>query len=152
LDKAASDALARENARQDAEAKEAAAVQEKMKSLTDSLSAAARRGGQAADAARRELIALVQAKVLVKEALNAEAVKTAHPGLSESLDRYIELYAEQKRGEGSAAALADVTAISDYLLGKKTSNDLAGIWTRYAEETQRTAFQAVLDRLKLVLQ
>ena len=105
-----------------------------MKSLTDSLAAAARRGSQAADAARRELISLLQAKVLVKEALNADAVKAAHPELNASLDRYIELYGEQKRGEGSAAALADVTAVSDYLLGKKTANDLTGIWARYAEE------------------
>jgi hypothetical protein len=137
-------ALAREKA--------AAAVQERMKGLTDSLSAAARRGGQALEAARRELISLLQAKVLVKEALNAEAVKAAHPGLAESLDRYIELYAEQKRGEGSAAALADVTAVSDYLLGKKTSSDLGGVWARYAEETQRSALQQVLDRLRLMLQ
>jgi hypothetical protein len=132
--------------------KAAAAVQEKMKSLSDSLSAAARRGAQAAEAARRELISLLQAKVLVKEALNADAVKAAHPGLAESLDRYIELYAEQKRGEGSAAALADVTAVSDYLLGKKTSSDLGGMWARYAEEAQRSALQQVLDRLRLMLQ
>lgn len=152
LDTAAAEAMAREKARQDAESKAATAVQEKMKSLTDSLSAAARRGSQAADAARRELISLLQAKVLVKEALNAEAVKAEHPGLADSLDRYIDLYAEQKRGEGGAAALADVSAVSDYLLGKKTSNDLTGIWTRYAEENQRAAFQVVLDRLRLLLQ
>jgi hypothetical protein len=147
-DKVASDALAREKSRQDAEDKAAAAVQEKMKSLSDSLAAAARRGSQAADAARKELISLLQAKVLVKEALNADTVKAQHPGLGDSLDRYIELYAEQKRGEGSAAALADVAAVSDYLLGKKTANDLTGLWTRYAEDAQRSALQQVLDRLR----
>jgi len=88
--------------------------------------------------------------VLVKEALNAPAVKAEHPGLADSLDRYIELYAEQKRSEGSAAALADVSVVSDYLLGKKTANDLTGIWTRYAEETQRSALQQVLDRLRVL--
>jgi hypothetical protein len=147
-DRIASDALAREKARQDAESKAAAAVQDKMKSLTDSLAAAARRGSQAADAARKELISLLQAKVLVKEALNADAVKTAHPGLSESLDRYIELYAEQKKGEGVTVALTDVTGVADYLLGKKTANDLGGMWARYAEDTQRAALQQVLDRLR----
>jgi hypothetical protein len=150
-EKVASDALAREKARQEAEVKAAAAAQEKMKTLGDGLSAAARKGGQTADAARKELISLVQAKVLVKEALNAEAVNSEHPGLNASLDRYIELYGEQKRSEGSATALADVTAVSDFLLGKKTSNDLSGIWARYAEETQRSAFQQVLDRLKALL-
>ncbi len=147
-DKVASDALAREKARQDAENKAAAAVQDKMKSLNDSLAAAARRGSQAADAARKELISLLQAKVLVKEALNADAVKAAHPGLSESLDRYIELYAEQKKGEGVTVALTDVTGVADYLLGKKTSNDLGGMWARYAEDIQRAALQQVLDRLR----
>jgi hypothetical protein len=147
-DRIASDALAREKARQDADASAVTAVQEKMKSLTDSLSAAARRGSQAADAARKELISLLQAKVLVKEALNAEAVKAEHPGLAESLDRYIELYAEQKRSEGTASALADVAAVSDYLLGKKAASDLTGMWSRYAEETQRSALQQVLDRLR----
>ncbi|OHD74353.1 MAG: hypothetical protein A2177_00925 [Spirochaetes bacterium RBG_13_68_11] len=147
-DKVASDALAREKARQDAEGKAAAAAQEKIKNLNDSLAAAARRGSQAADAARKELISLLQAKVLVKEALNADAVKTAHPGLADSLDRYIELYAEQKKGEGVAVALSDVTGVADYLLGKKTSNDISGMWARYAEDTQRSALQQVLDRLK----
>ena len=149
-DKIASDALAREKARQEAENKAAAAVQDKMKSLTDSLAAAARRGSQAADAARKELISLLQAKVLVKEALNADAVKAAHPGLSESLDRYIELYAEQKKGEGVTVALTDVTGVADYLLGKKTANDLGGMWARYAEDTQRAALQQVLDRLRVL--
>jgi hypothetical protein len=106
-DKVAADALAREKARQDADDGATAAVQERAKTLGDSLAAAARRGSQAADAARKELISLLQAKVLVKEALNADAVKAAHPDLNASLDRYIELYGEQKRGEGSAAALAD---------------------------------------------
>jgi hypothetical protein len=147
-DKVAADALAREKARQDADAKAVAAAQEKMKTLGDGLSTAARRGSQAADAARKELITLLKAKVLVKEALNADAVKAAHPDLNASLDRYIELYGEQERGEGSAAALADVAAVSDFLLGKKTANDLAAVWARYAEETQRSAFQQVLDRLK----
>jgi hypothetical protein len=148
IDKDAADALAHEKARQEEEEEAAAAVQEKMKSLTDSLSAAARRGSQAADAARRELISLLQAKVLVKEALNADAVKAAHPDLAQSLDRYIELYAEQKKSEGGAATLTDVAAISDYLLGKKTSNDLIGMWARYAEDTQRSALQQVLERLR----
>jgi len=147
-DTVASDALAREKARQDAEDKAAAVVQEKMKSLTDSLAAAARRGSQAADAARKELISLLQAKVLVKEALNAEAVKASHPELNASLDRYIELYAEQKKGEGIATALADVTGVADYLLGKKAANDLTGMWARYAEDAQRSALQQVLDRLR----
>ena len=86
--------------------------------------------------------------MLVKEALNAEPVKTEHPGLNASLDRYIELYGEQKRGEGSAAALADVSAVADFMLGKKTSADLSALWARYAEETQRNALQQVLERLK----
>jgi hypothetical protein len=147
-DKVAADALAREKARQDAEERAVAAAQERAKTLGDSLAAAARRGSQAADAARKELISLLQAKVLVKEALNADAVKAAHPDLNASLDRYIELYGEQKRGDGSAAALADVSAVADYLSGKKTSADLSGLWARYAEETQRNALQQVLDRLK----
>ncbi len=150
-DKTAADALAREKARQDAEDRAAAAAQEKARLLSDSLAAAARTGSQAAAAAaarNKELISLLQAKVLVKEALNAEAVKAAHPDLNASLDRYIELYAEQKRGEGAVAALADVSAVADYVLGKKTSADLAAVWARYAEETQRGALQQVLDRLK----
>ncbi len=147
-EKTAADALAREKARQEAEARAVAAAQERVKVVGDSLAAAARRGSQAAEAARKELISLLQAKVLVKEALNAEAVKAEHPDLSASLDRYIELYGEQKRGEGSAAALADVSAVADFLLGKKTAGDLGSVWARYAEETQRSALQQVLDRLK----
>jgi tetratricopeptide (TPR) repeat protein len=142
-EKAAADALAQGTARSDAE--------EKMKSLNDSLASAARRGSQAADAARKELISLLKAKVLVKEALSADAVKAEHPGLNESLDRYIELFGEQKKVEGSVGALADMTAVSDFLLGKKTANDLAAMWTRYAEETQRSALQQVLDRLKALI-
>lgn len=147
-DKTAADALARERARQEAESRAAAAVQEKLKILSDSLTAAARRGSPAADAARKELITLLRAKVLVKEALNAEAVKAEHPGLYDELDRYIALYGQQQRGEGVAAALSDVSAMADYLLGKKAVSDLSAIWARYAEEAQRAALQQVLERLK----
>jgi hypothetical protein len=144
----AADALAREKARQEADARALATAQEKAKLLSESLAATARTGGKTADAARRELISLLQAKVLVKEALNADAVKAEHPTLNADLDRYIELYAEGKRGEGSAAALADVSAVADYLLGKKTAADLSTVWARYAEDTQRAVLQQVLDRLK----
>jgi hypothetical protein len=152
-DKVAADALAREKARQDAEDRVAAVAQERTRVMVDGLAAAARTGSQAAAAAaarNKELISLLQAKVLVKEALNAEAVKAAHPDLNASLERYIELYAEQKRGEGAAAALADVSTVADFLLGKKSASDLGSIWARYAEETQRSALQQVLDRLKLL--
>ena len=145
--KTAADALAREKARQDAEERAAAAAQDRIRVLGDGLAAAARRGSQAAEAARKELISLLQAKVLVKEALNADALKSVHPDLNASLDRYIELYGEQKRGEGGAAALADVSAVADFLLGRKTAGDLGAVWARYAEQTQRGALQQVLDRL-----
>lgn len=147
-DRVAADALAREKARQEAESREAAAAQEKIKTLSDSLAAAARRSSVAADAARKELISLLQAKVLVKEALNAEAVKAEHPGLYDDLEKYIALYGQQQRGEGVAAALSDVSAVADYLLGRKAVGDLSAIWARYTDEAQRAALQQVLDRLK----
>jgi hypothetical protein len=130
----------------------AAGVQAKVAAASSGLAAAGRRETSSAAASQQELIALLQAKVLVKEALSAESVRAAHPGLSDSLDRYIEVYSEQKRSDGRAAALADVSIVADYILGKRGAGELAQVWGRSADPAQRAAMQQVLDRLKLLVQ
>ncbi len=139
---------AAEKARQEAGKKASDSLEARLGVLEAALGAAARRGATSGEGARQELIALLQAKVTAKEVLTSEPARSAHPGLSASLDRYIELSVEQGRTAGRAAALADVSAIADFLLGRKTQADLAQIWARSADDAQRAALKQVLDRLE----
>ncbi len=128
----------------------AAAEDKARRSLDDRISAAAGKvpPSSTASAARTQddLIALLRAKVLVKEALSGEEMRAKYADLGEKLDTYIDRYGEQKREEGSRAALQDIAAVVDYLSGKKSADDLAPVWNRYAGS--RTQFLQLLDRLK----
>jgi len=75
-------------------------------------------------------------------------VKAQYPGLAEALDRYLQLYGEEKSAAGRAVALNDVGTVLDFLLGTKGREALAPLSGRYGDQTERTAFQQILDRLR----
>jgi hypothetical protein len=103
---------------------------------------------KAAAAAQKELIALLDAKVKVKAILGSDAVKAQYPGLADALDRYLQLYGEEKSAVGRAVALQDVGTVLDFLLGTKGKEALAPLGSRYGDQTERTAFQQLLNKLR----
>ncbi len=121
---------------------------EKMRALADGLSASGRRAGTSASVAQKELIDLLEAKVKMKEVLGSEAVAAQYPGLAGKLDRYLDLFGEEKRTEGRAFALRDVGVVVEYFQGKKAKEDVIALLDRYGTDAPRSAFQQLLERLR----
>jgi hypothetical protein len=124
------------------------AAGEKLAAVAAGLSSTARAADASVAAAQKELIALLDAKVKIKTVLGSEAVKTQYPGLAESLDRYLQLYGEQSSAAGRIVALRDVGTVLDFLTGAKGREALAPIGGRYGDQSERTAFQQLLERLR----
>jgi hypothetical protein len=116
--------------------------------VTAGLASTARAADVAVAAAQKELIALLDAKVKVKAILGTDSVKAQYPGLAEALDRYLQLYGEEKTATGRAVALQDVGTVLDFLLGSKSRDALTPLGSRYGDQADRTAFQQILDRLR----
>lgn len=125
-----------------------AAVEEKLRAVGDGLSASLHRAGSSAEVAQKELIDLLEAKVKMKEVLGSESVAVQYPGLAAKLDRYLELFGEEKRTEARSAALRDVGAVIDYLEARKGKDEVMPLLDRYATAANRAAFQQLLDRLR----
>lgn len=121
---------------------------DKLAVVTAGLASTARAADMAAAAAQKELIALLDAKVKVKSVLGSDALKAQYPGLAESLDRYLQLYGQEMSAAGRAVALNDVGTVLDFLLGTKGREALTPLSGRYGDQTERTAFQQILDRLR----
>ena len=123
-------------------------VADRLTVVTAGLASTARAADVAVAAAQKELIALLDAKVKAKAVLGTDAVKAQYPGLAEALDRYIQLYGDEKSATGRAVALQDVATVLDFLLGSKGRETLAPLGSRYGDQADRTAFQQILDRLR----
>ena len=123
-------------------------VADKLSVVSSGLASTARAADVAVAAAQKELIALLDAKVKAKAVLGTEAVKAQYPGLAEALDKYIQLYGEERTAAGRAVALQDISTVLDFLLGSKGKEALAPLGGRYGDQADRTAFQQILDRLR----
>jgi hypothetical protein len=138
--------------RKQAEEGRKASVDEKLQAVSEGLAASGRRVGTSASVAQKELIDLLEAKVKMKEVLGSAAVAAQYPGLAGKLDRYLDLFGEEKRTEGRAFALRDVGVVVDYIQGKKTRDDVTALLDRYAADAPLSAFQQILDRLRGLFQ
>ena len=132
-------------ARRDQERKTTAG--DKLAAVGAGLASAAKAADAAASSTQKELISLLDAKVKVKSVLGSDSIRSQYPGLADALDRYIQLFGDEKRAEGRAVALQDIGTVLDFLLGTKGRDALAPLWSRYRDQTERTAFQQLLDRL-----
>ena len=116
--------------------------------VSDGLSASLRKASSSAATAQKELIELLEAKVKMKEVLGSASVEAQYPGLADKLDRFLELFGEEKRAEARASTLRDVGSVVDYLDAKKGKEEVLPLLDRYATESGRGAFQQLLDRLR----
>ena len=121
---------------------------DKIAAVGAGLASAAKGAEAVASSTQKELISLLDAKVKVKTVLGSDSVRAQYPGLADALDRYIQLFGDEKRTEGQAAALQDIGTVLDFLLGTKGRDALAPLWNRYGDQTERAAFQQLLDKLR----
>ncbi len=116
--------------------------------MSDGLAASLRRASASAAASQKELIELLEAKVKMKEVLGSESVEAQYPGLAVKLDRFLDLFGEEKRAEARASTLRDVGAVVDYLGAKRPKEEVLPLLDRYASDAGRSAFQQLLERLR----
>jgi hypothetical protein len=126
------------------------AVTDAIATLGAALSTAARSADATSSAAQKELISLLDAKVKVKSILGSDPVAQQYPGLADALERYLQLYGEERKTEGRTAALNDVATVLDVLAGNRAKDALASLWSRYGDAEGRAAFKRLLDRLQQV--
>jgi hypothetical protein len=75
-------------------------------------------------ASQAQVLALLETKLRVRQALSAEPLASRYPGLYEELERYLDAYGQEQRQEGQAAALQDVTAVLEGLALRTPRLDL----------------------------
>ncbi len=72
-------------------------------------------GPAPADASQAQVLALLETKLRVRQALSAEPLASRYPGLYEELEKYLDAYGQEQRQEGQAGALQDAAAVLEGL-------------------------------------
>jgi hypothetical protein len=98
----------------------------------------------------KSLATLLQAKILVRQILDTEPVRSQYPDLSATMDRYFTALAAQKEADGRRAALQEL----DAQLARLTARDRPGTptFTAYRRGSEPDPLLAVFNRLEALLQ
>jgi hypothetical protein len=98
----------------------------------------------------QSLSTLLQAKILVRQILDTEPVRSRYPQLGATMDRYFEALAAQKELDGRRAALQEL----DTQLARLTARDQPGTpaFTSYRRGSEPDPLLALFSRLESLLQ
>jgi len=99
----------------------------------------------------QSLSTLLQAKILVREILDTEPVRSRYPELGATLERYFTALASQKETDGRRTALQEL----DALLARLTARGQPGTppaLTSYRRGAETDPLLALLNRLETLLQ
>ena len=98
----------------------------------------------------KSLAMLLQAKILVRQILDTEPVRSRYPELSATLERYFTALAAQKETDGRRAALQEL----DTMLARLTARDQPGTpsFTAYRRGSEPDLLLALFNRLEALLQ
>jgi hypothetical protein len=138
--------------------KEEAGYAEKRERLLERLQAMRQRYSQlayrppgAVTAPERELAALLETKLLLKEVLVSEAVRQRYPDLYEKTERFLQVFGEVLQREGQLATLRDLNSIITSLTGDTEGRVDARTLGRYTDLEVRDLFYRLLDSLRLMV-
>ena len=106
----------------------------------------------------QSLASLLQAKILIRQVLESEPVRTKYPGLSGRIEQYFSALEQQGREEGRKAASDEMNAVLDRLAATAGSAEAAAAVpaSAYASPSSGSGgaadpLVALLDRLETVL-
>jgi DNA repair exonuclease SbcCD ATPase subunit len=99
----------------------------------------------------QELMALLETKLLLKEVLVSEAVRTRYPDLYENTERFLQVFSEVLQREGQLATLRDLNTILGSLTEDMAGGADTGTLGRYSELEVRDLFYKLLDSLRLMV-
>jgi hypothetical protein len=109
-------------------------------------------GGAAAILDPAEMRELLQAKLQVKELLASEPVRSEHPTLYETMERFYDAFALESQQEGQQQALRDVNTLTRALLKGEEAADLGKVWENYPHPVSRELLQSFLSTLAALLE
>jgi chromosome segregation ATPase len=87
--------------------------------------------GTAADS-QAQVLALLETKLRVRQALSAEPLASRYPGLYDDLERYLDAYGQEQRQEGQAGALQDAATLLEGLAQQAPRLDVRRLAAGYA--------------------
>ena len=98
----------------------------------------------------KSLATLLQAKILMRQILDTEPVRSQYPGLNDTMERYFTVLAAQKEADGRRAALQEL----DAQLARLTARDQPGTpaFTAYKRANEPDPLLALFNRLEALLQ
>jgi myosin heavy subunit len=105
--------------------------------------------GPAADS-QAQVLALLEAKLRVRQALSAEPLASRYPGLYEELERYLDAYGREQRQEGQADALQNAAAVLEGLSAKTPRLDARRLKGDYSGAA-RDSLACFMERLRGLL-
>jgi chromosome segregation ATPase len=108
------------------------------------------RSPAAATTPEQELRTLLETKLLLKEVLVSEPVRTRYPELHEKTEKFLKVFGEALQKEGQLAALRDLNLIIASLAGDTTGEADVGTLGRYVDAEYRDLFYRLLDALRLM--
>jgi hypothetical protein len=97
------------------------------------------------------LSTLLQAKILVRQILDSEPIRSQYPDLPATMERYFTALGEQREQDGRAAALRELDALFSRLLAREKPATPPEL-TSYTRDNEADPFLALLDRLQALLQ
>jgi hypothetical protein len=81
-------------------------------------------GGGSRGTSQAQVLALLETKLRVRQALSSEPLASRYPGLYEELERYLDAYGQEQRQEGQAAALQEAATVLEGLALKTPRLDV----------------------------
>jgi hypothetical protein len=107
-------------------------------------------GSGPADASQAQVLALLETKLRLRQALSTEPLASRYPGLYEELERYLDAYGLEQRQEGQAAAWQEASAVLEGLAQKTPRLDARRLEASYAGRV-REPFGRFVARLREAL-
>jgi hypothetical protein len=147
---------------------QASALAQGLETVKERYSAFTEANQAAVTPSQEELLNLLQAKLQVRELLDAEEIRASYPALYEDMDLYIEAFGENQLQGGRRSAMEDAISIIEAVIssGKVAdSADLAGgpaagglkdtvtvDWSSYDSEEQRSILTRFLEAVRRLLE
>ncbi len=95
---------------------------------------------------QEQILDLLAAKVLLKQILSAESVKSQYPDMLDQLELFLSIYGDTQKEYGRSDAINEINHLLEYLTDESGSS---GPWTE--KSSSRIDFEIFLDNLKKLL-
>ncbi|KKM16665.1 hypothetical protein LCGC14_1683580 [marine sediment metagenome] len=96
---------------------------------------------------QEDLLAMLQTKLLIKQIVSSEPVRSRYPQLYDSLEEYFASFGQEQERVGHLAAFQDIAALLNDLI-EEQEVDLSSIRSGNVGDRQHRLFLEIIDKLK----